>query len=375
MKLTTAGESHGKALTGIIEGLPSNLKLNTEEINNLLALRQSGYGRGARQKIERDRIEILSGMRNGFTLGSPLAFLIINKDYENWREYMSPENCDMSKRVLTRVRPGHADLTGIIKYDQSDARNVLERASARETAVRVAAGSVFIQYLRNFGVEISGYVKNVCGIADESVYTFKEIGKAKQEPLFMLNSEKQEEAMRLLDKLKEEGDTAGGVIEIRVKGLKSGFGSCMQYSTKLDAILCAAAMSVQAIKGVEIGLGFKAANLAGSKVHDEIFYKDNRFCRETNNAGGIEGGMSNGEEIVLRAAMKPIPTLMKGLKTVDYLTKKPATAAGERSDVAAVCAAEIVLESAVACALAEIVSARLGGDNMREQLERYKNLR
>ncbi len=375
MKLTTAGESHGKALTGIIEGLPSNLKLNTEEINNLLALRQSGYGRGARQKIERDRIEILSGMRNGFTLGSPLAFLIINKDYENWREYMSPENCDMSKRVLTRVRPGHADLTGIIKYDQSDARNVLERASARETAVRVAAGSVFIQYLRNFGVEISGYVKNVCGIADESVYTFKEIGKAKQEPLFMLNSEKQEEAMRLLDKLKEEGDTAGGVIEIRVKGLKSGFGSCMQYSTKLDAILCAAAMSVQAIKGVEIGLGFKAANLAGSKVHDEIFYKDNRFCRETNNAGGIEGGMSNGEEIVLRAAMKPIPTLMKGLRTVDYLTKKPATAAGERSDVAAVCAAEIVLESAVACALAEIVSARLGGDNMREQLERYKNLR
>ncbi len=375
MKLTTAGESHGKALTGIIEGLPSNLKLNTEEINNLLALRQSGYGRGARQKIERDRIEILSGMRNGFTLGSPLAFLIINKDYENWREYMSPENCDTSKRVLTRVRPGHADLTGIIKYDQSDARNVLERASARETAVRVAAGSVFIQYLRNFGVEISGYVKNVCGIADESVYTFKEIGKAKQEPLFMLNSEKQEEAMRLLDKLKEEGDTAGGVIEIRVKGLKSGFGSCMQYSTKLDAILCAAAMSVQAIKGVEIGLGFKAANLAGSKVHDEIFYKDNRFCRETNNAGGIEGGMSNGEEIVLRAAMKPIPTLMKGLKTVDYLNKKPATAAGERSDVAAVCAAEIVLESAVACALAEIVSARLGGDNMREQLERYKNLR
>ena len=375
MKLTTAGESHGKALTGIIEGLPSNLKLNTEEINNLLALRQSGYGRGARQKIERDRIEILSGMRNGFTLGSPLAFLIINKDYENWREYMSPENCDMSKRVLTRVRPGHADLTGIIKYDQSDARNVLERASARETAVRVAAGSVFIQYLRNFGVEISGYVKNVCGIADESVYTFKEIGKAKQEPLFMLNSEKQEEAMRLLDKLKEEGDTAGGVIEIRVNGLKSGFGSCMQYSTKLDAILCAAAMSVQAIKGVEIGLGFKAANLAGSKVHDEIFYKDNRFCRETNTAGGIEGGMSNGEEIVLRAAMKPIPTLMKGLKTVDYLTKKPATAAGERSDVAAVCAAEIVLESAVACALAEIVSARLGGDNMREQLERYKNLR
>jgi len=374
MKLTTAGESHGKALCGIIEGLPSNLSLDTEKVNNLLALRQSGYGRGARQKIERDCVEILSGVRNKLTLGSPLAFLIKNKDYENWCEYMAPEGCDTQKRVLTRVRPGHADLTGVIKYDQTDARNILERASARETAVRVAAGSIFMQYLDCFGVEISGCVKSVCGIADENVYSFEELKKAKSEPLFMLDSEKQSEAMRLLDKLKEEGDTAGGVIEIRVKGLKSGFGSCMQYSTKLDAILCAAAMSVQAIKGVEIGLGFKAADLAGSKVHDEIYY-DNRFYRATNNAGGIEGGMSNGEEIVLRAAMKPIPTLMKGLKTVDHVTKQPTTAAGERSDVAAVCAAEIVLESAVACALAEVVSNRLGGDNMREQLERYKELR
>ncbi len=374
MKLTTAGESHGKALCGIIEGLPSNLSLDTEKINNLLALRQSGYGRGARQKIERDCVEILSGVRNKLTLGSPLAFLIKNKDYENWRVYMAPEGCDTQKRVLTRVRPGHADLTGVIKYDQTDARNILERASARETAVRVAAGSIFMQYLECFGVEVSGYVKSVCGIADENVYSFEELKRAKSEPLFMLDSEKQSEAMRLLDKLKEEGDTAGGIIEIRVKGLKSGFGSCMQYSTKLDAILCAAAMSVQAIKGVEIGLGFKAADLAGSKVHDEIYY-DNRFYRATNNAGGIEGGMSNGEEIVLRAAMKPIPTLMKGLKTVDYVTKQPTTAAGERSDVAAVCAAEIVLESAVACALAEVVSNRLGGDNMREQLERYKELR
>ncbi|MDE5729047.1 MAG: chorismate synthase [Clostridia bacterium] len=375
MKLTTAGESHGKALTGIIEGLPSNLLLDIEEINALLALRQSGYGRGARQKIERDKIEILSGVRNRLTLGSPLAFFVVNKDYENWREYMAPEGCDVQKRVLTRVRPGHADLTGVIKYDQTDARNVLERASARETAVRVAAGGVFMQYLKSFGVEISGYVKSVCGIEDEKAYAFEELKRAKNEPLFMLDSEKQQKAMRLLDKLKEDGDTAGGVIEIRVKGLKSGFGSCMQYSTKLDAILCAAAMSVQAIKGVETGLGFKAASLCGSEVHYEIFYNDTRFYRTTNNAGGIEGGMSNGEEIVLRAAMKPIPTLMKGLQTVDYLTKQPAAAAGERSDVCAICAAEIVLESAVACALAEVVSNRLGGDNMREQLERYKNLR
>lgn len=375
MKLTTAGESHGKALTGIIEGLPSNLNIDIEKINSLLALRQSGYGRGARQKIERDRIEILSGVRNNLTLGSPLAFLIVNKDYENWRGVMAPEGCDTQKRVLTRVRPGHADLTGVIKYDQTDARNVLERASARETAVRVAAGSIFKQYLSSFGVEISGYVTGVCGITDENVYGFEALERAKQESLFMLNAEKQKEAMALLDKLKAEGDTAGGTIEIRVKGLKSGFGSCMQYSTKLDAIICAAAMSVQAIKGVEIGLGFKAATLSGGNVHDEIIFENNRFARTSNNAGGIEGGMSSGEEIILRAAMKPIPTLMKGLKTVDYITKQPATAAGERSDVCAICAAEIVLESAVACALAEVVSARLGGDNMREQLERYKNLR
>ena len=375
MKLTTAGESHGKALTGIIEGLPSNLNIDIEKINSLLALRQSGYGRGARQKIERDRIEILSGVRNNLTLGSPLAFLIVNKDYENWRGVMAPEGCDTQKRVLTRVRPGHADLTGVIKYDQTDARNVLERASARETAVRVAAGSIFKQYLSSFGVEISGYVTGVCGITDENVYGFEALERAKQESLFMLNAEKQKEAVALLDKLKAEGDTAGGTIEIRVKGLKSGFGSCMQYSTKLDAIICAAAMSVQAIKGVEIGLGFKAATLSGGNVHDEIIFENNRFARTSNNAGGIEGGMSSGEEIILRAAMKPIPTLMKGLKTVDYITKQPATAAGERSDVCAICAAEIVLESAVACALAEVVSARLGGGNMREQLERYKNLR
>lgn len=374
MKLITAGESHGKALTGIIEGLPSNLKINIAEINRYLALRQSGYGRGGRQKIERDKIEILSGVRNLRTLGSPVAFQIKNNDYDNWRDFMAPEGCDITKRTLTKVRPGHADLTGIIKYDQTDARNILERASARETAVRVAAGSIMRQYLAGLGVYISGYVRSVCGIADGRRYTFEELESAKSQPLFMLDGEKQQAAMELIDELKEEGDTAGGTIEIRVKGLKSGFGSCMQYSTKLDAILCGAIMSVQAIKGVEVGLGFKAADLRGSAVHDKIFY-DNKFYRETNNAGGIEGGMSNGEEIVLRAAMKPIPTLMQGLRTVDYITKDAVTAAGERSDVAAICAAEIVLESVVAVALAEVVSQRLGGDNMREVKERYKRLK
>ncbi|MBD5632025.1 MAG: chorismate synthase [Clostridia bacterium] len=374
MKLTTAGESHGKQLLGIIEGLPSNLEINIDEINKYLALRQSGYGRGARQKIECDKVEILSGVRNRLTLGSPLAFTVINKDYENWREFMAPEGCDTSKKTLTRVRPGHADLTGLFKYDQTDARNILERASARETTVRVAAGSIARGYLKALGVEVSGYVAGVCGIVDPNIYSFEQLSAAKSEPLFMLDKSLQSKAMSLLDKLKAEGDTAGGIIEIRIKGLKRGFGSCMEYSKKLDGVLCGALMSVQAIKGVEVGMGFKAANLPGSKVHDEIYYNGD-FYRKTNNAGGIEGGMSNGEEIVLRAAMKPIPTLMRGLNTVDYITKAPEKAAGERSDVAAVCAAEIILESVAAFALAEVVSERLGGDNMREVLERYALLR
>lgn len=374
MKLSTAGESHGKALIGIIEGLPSNLRIDIEKINYYLSLRQSGYGRGGRQKIERDKVEIISGVRNRLTLGSPLAFAVINADYSNWKEYMAPEGCDVTAKTLTRVRPGHADLTGLIKYDQTDARNILERASARETAARVVAGSIARQYLNSLGVEISGYVKSVCGVTDNNFYTFGQLEAAKNQPLFMLDEEKQREAMELIDKLKADGDTAGGVIEIRVKGLKSGFGSCMRYSEKLDALLCAALMSVQAIKGVEVGMGFGVADLPGSKVHDELFY-NGKFERKTNNAGGIEGGMSNGEEIVLRAAMKPIPTLMKGLNTVDYLTKQPEIAATERSDVSAICAAEIILESVTAFKLAEVVSLRLGGDNMREVIDRYNSLK
>lgn len=374
MKLTTAGESHGKAVIGIIEGLPSNLKIDFDEINYYLSLRQSGYGRGDRQKIENDTVEIISGVRNRLTLGSPLSFAVINEDYENWREVIAPEGCDVNKSKLTKVRPGHADLTGVIKYDQSDARNVLERASARETVARVVGGSIARQYLKALDVEISGYVKSVGDVVDPSIYSFERLSAAKNSPLFMLDGKKEAEAEKLLDKLKSDGDTAGGIIEIRVKGLKSGFGSCMQYSTKLDAILCGAIMSVQAVKGVEVGLGFTAATLAGSKVHDEIYYNGGYF-RKTNNAGGIEGGMSNGGEIVLRAAMKPIPTLMKGLNTVDITTNEPAKAAGERSDVAAVCAAEIILESVVAFALADVVSQRLGGDNMGEVLERYRVLR
>ena len=375
MKLTTAGESHGRALVGIIEGLPSNLAIDTSFINAMLALRQSGYGRGGRQKIERDEINIISGVRGGLTLGSPLAFEIVNRDYENWKFCMSPErDADLTARRLTKVRPGHADLTGMIKYGQSDARNILERASARETAVRVAAGAIAMCYLGELGVSISGYVRSVCGIEDGTEHCFNELSAARQHPLFMLDSCAEERAMALIDELKERGDTAGGVVEVRVHGLKSGFGSCMQYTTKLDAVLCAALMSVQAIKGVEVGLGFAGASLPGSRVHDAIYSKDGKLCRNTNNAGGIEGGMSNGEDIVLRAAMKPIPTLMSGLDTVDMSTGLPARAAGERSDVVAICACEIIAESVVATALAGVVAERLGGDNIEEVKERYSRL-
>ena len=374
MKLTTAGESHGKALLGIIEGLPANLEIDIEQIDAYLALRQAGYGRGGRQKIEKDRVEILSGVRNRKTLGSPLAFSVKNNDYANWQKYMAPEGCDTSEKQLTAVRPGHADLTGLKKFAQTDARNILERASARSTAVSVVAGTVARQYLKTLGVGISGYVKSVCGVKDTHEYKFEQLESAKQNPLFMLDKNAEEEAIKLIDKLKADGDTAGGVIEIRVKGLKSGFGSCMQSDLKLDALLCSAIMGVQAIKGVEIGAGFRVADLPGSNVHDEIYYNGD-FFRKTNSAGGIEGGMSNGEEIVIRAAMKPIPTLMKGLKTVDYITRQPAVAAAERSDTCAICAAEIVLESVTALAIAQAVSHRLGGDSMDEVITRYRDLK
>jgi len=374
MKLTTAGESHGKMLIGTIEGLPSNMPIDIEEIDRYLALRQAGYGRGDRQKIEKDRVEILSGVRDLKTLASPLAFCIKNKDYDNWSAYMAPEGADVMQKTITRVRPGHADLAGMLKFGQSDARNILERASARETAVRVAAGTIARQYLKNLGIYISGYVRGVCYFVDRTFYPFERLESAKEQPLFMLDEKKQRMAMELIDNLKKNGDTAGGTVEVRVSGLKSGFGSCMTYAEKLDGILCSALMSIQAAKGVEVGLGMGVATCLGSEVHDEIFMENGRYVRRTNNAGGIEGGMSNGEEIVLRAAMKPIPTLMKGLQTVDTATGQAATAAGERSDVCAICAFEIIAESVVAFALADVVSRRLGGDTIEEAVQRYSLL-
>lgn len=377
MKLTTAGESHGKALVAIIEGLPAHLKIDRAYINEALALRQSGFGRGGRQKIEKDAVEILTGVRNQETLGSPVTLCIYNKDYENWSTCMSDEACDeeaMAKKRLTKVRPGHADLTGMLKFSQTDARNVLERASARETAIRVAAGQVFKSYLSAIGVEIAGYVKEICGVKDGGMYAFTELSRAKTTQTGMLSPEAEEKAIEKISMLKKEGDTAGGVVEIRVKGLKSGFGSVMTYAEKLDAQLAQGLMSIQAIKGVEIGMGFAVGEVSGKDVHDEIFYTNGKFSRETNRAGGIEGGMSNGEEIVLRVAMKPIPTLMKGLKTVDFESKEGTTAASERSDVCAIFALEIIAEAVVAEVLANAVQKRLGGDTVAEIQERYARL-
>lgn len=378
MKLTTAGESHGKALVAIIEGLPAHLHIDKGQIDKALARRQRGFGRGARQTIEKDSVEILTGVRNCQTLGSPLTLCIYNKDFDNWCVSMSAEACDeraMEEKKLTKVRPGHADLTGMVKFEQTDARAVLERASARETAIRVAAGEVYRAYLSTLGVEVAGYVVEVCGIKDKNLYTFEEVCGSKNTELGMLNAQLEGAAKEKITALKELGDTAGGVVEIRVKGLKCGFGSMMTYAEKLDARLAQGLMSIQGVKGVEFGLGFALAGKIGSEAHDEIFYDERQgIYRETNRAGGIEGGMSNGEEIVVRVAMKPIPTLMKGLKTVDYSTKATTTAATERSDVCAIYALEVIAEAVVAQVLANAVEKRLGGDSIQEVVERYNKL-
>ena len=374
MKLTTAGESHGKALVAIIEGLPAHLPVTTNKINAALSLRQSGFGRGGRQKIEKDRAEILTGVRNGETLGSPVTLCIYNKDFDNWASSMSAEDCDkaaMQEKALTKVRPGHADLAGMLKYEQEDARNILERASARETAIRVAAGEIYRGYLQELGVEVGGFVREICGIRDEKEYPFADLSRAKTSQVGMLDGALEEKAVEKITELRAAGDTAGGVVEIRVKGLKGGFGSMMTYAQKLDARLAQGLMSIQAVKGVEVGAGFAAAAVSGKDVHDEVFLEDGKFVRKTNRAGGIEGGTSNGEEIILRVAMKPIPTLMKGLQTVDMRTKEVTTAASERSDVCAIFALEIIAEAVVCQVISDVVAERLGGDTMTQVKARY----
>jgi chorismate synthase len=373
----TAGESHGPQLSAIIEGIPAGIHILAETLNIDLARRQQGYGRGGRMKIEKDSAQILSGVRWGETIGSPLTLVVMNRDWENWSDKMSPlpEHRDDSI-AITRPRPGHADLTGVLKYAHTDARNVLERSSARETAVRVAVGAVAKALLAEFDIKIGGFVTELGGICANTPQEPLEIlwRSAADSETFCCDPSAEVEMKRAIDAAKLGGDTLGGVVEVQVIGVPPGLGSYVQWDRKLDARLAMALMSIQAIKGVEVGLGFDVARRPGSRVHDEIFYQDG-YHRTSNNAGGIEGGMSNGEPIVVRAAMKPIPTLYSPLRSVDMRTHEPFEATVERSDTCAVPAALVVAEAVVAIEIADALMEKFGGDSIveiRRNLEGYR---
>ena len=377
LRYITGGESHGPALTGIIEGLPAGLHIDVQAINADLAARQCGYGRGGRMVIERDQVRILSGLRGGCTLGSPLSFIIENRDYANWIEYMNPVGTVSSARAVTAPRPGHADAAGVQKYDFDDVRNVLERASARETATRVVIGSICAQLLANFGIEV---VCQVIAIGQVSAATQaqsqSEYVDIRRSPVFMYDENAEVAAMAAIDAAKRAGQSLGGIIEIAAFGVPSGLGSYVHWDRKLDSRLAGALMSVQAIKGVEVGGGFALARLPGAEVHDEI-NKDARgkLTRVTNNAGGVEGGMSNGETILLRCAMKPIPTLAVPLGTVDIVTGLAARASTERSDVCAVPAAAVVCAAVAATVICEEFVRVYGADSFAEMGRRWKSSR
>lgn len=370
LRFLDAGETHGKCLTAIIEGLPSNLAVDIEKINARLALRQGGYGRGGRMKIETDRVEILSGVRGGKTLGSPVALLIRNKDFENWKEIMGTESSNGARPVFV-PRPGHADLTGALKYRHEDMRNVLERASARETAIRTAVGALAQQLIEQLGVELMSRTVSIGSAIDTACVDYGDyVRRVAASDLRMYSEEAAHAAVELIDAAKEAGESLGGVVEVVARGVAPGLGSYVHYDRKLDGALAGALMSVQAIKGVTFGLGFEAAAQMGSKVHDPIVY-DNAFARRSNNAGGIEGGMSNGEPIVVRAAMKPIPTLYRPLASVDLRDKSKVEASVERSDICAVPACGVVCEAVVAFELAKAVMDKFGGDSMEELKRNY----
>lgn len=372
LRYLTGGESHGKGLIGIIEGFPANLKIDINFINNELRRRQMGYGRGGRMKIEKDKVEILSGVRNGKTIGSPITLFVKNRDWENWKDIMSIEETNLNENeIVTRPRPGHADLAGAIKYNHLDIRNVLERASARETAIRVAIGSIAKQFLKEFDIEIYSHVIQIGRIKIESDdISIDKIKNADNSPLRVIDSESEKKMIGEIDKAKKVGDTLGGVFEIIAINVPIGLGSYVNWDRKLDGKIAQGMMSLQGIKGIEIGIGFKAAELFGSQVHDEIYYDDG-YKRYSNNAGGIEGGISNGSPIVVRAAMKPIPTLRKPLRSVDMKTKDEFEAQKERSDVCAVPSASIVAENILAWILANEIMIKFGGDSIEEVKDNY----
>jgi len=376
IRFLTAGESHGRSLVCMIEGLPANLELSSEYINRELERRQRGYGRGGRMKIEKDRVQILSGVRFGKTLGGPIALFIENKDWENWKEKMAVEGERPDTAVpFTRPRPGHADLAGGIKYNQRDLRNILERASARETACRVALGAVCKRFLEELGVFVGSYVVSIGPLCPpiEEQDLIKRHQLAEQSEVRFPDPSKDKEFMELIDRAKEMGESLGGVFEVFAIGVPPGLGSHVHWDRKLDGRIAQAMMSIQAIKGVEIGLGFEAAKRFGSEVHDEIGYREGEgYFRYSNNLGGLEGGITNGMPIIVRCAMKPIPTLTKPLRSVDVLTKEEVRAGKERTDVVAVPAASVVGESALALVLADAFLEKLGGDFMEEIKERYR---
>ena len=378
MRFLDAGESHGKALCGIIEGLPAGLKIDEKFINNELDRRRAGYGRGGRMKIESDRAEILSGVRDTFTLGSPLAFVIENADFPNWKGVMGEGECpDKARRTVTAVRPGHADYAGAVKYGFTDARNVLERASARETAARVAAGAIAKLFLRELGITVGSHVYNIGGVkCSRGQYSAdKLIGYADQSPVRCMDPKAAKEMMKAIDEAKAEGDTLGGEAEIVISGMPAGIGSYVHYDRKLDYALMGAIGGVQSVKAVEIGLGADCAERKGSEVHDEMYLDGGEIKRRANNAGGIEGGVSNGEDIIIRAALKPIPTVMKGLETVDISSGASVKSEPERSDVCAVPAGGVVLEAVAAFVIADKILETLGGDRMDEIAERMAKKR
>ncbi len=377
LRFLTAGESHGKALVVILDGVPSGLPLKEDFINYQLARRQKGYGRGGRMKIEQDKVEILSGVRAGKTIGSPISLKIENKDWANWQKIMDVAQDDISQgKIVHHPRPGHTDLPGGIKYDQHDLRNILERSSARETAARVATSSIARRLLDEFEIEIIGHVINLGGICISSKrLPLNEIEKISEESeLRCIDKKVEAQMIEKIDLAKKNGDSLGGIFEIIVEGLPVGLGSHVQWDKKLDGRLAQSLMSIQAIKGVEIGMGFDTANHFGSQVHDEIFYdkKRERYFRKQNNAGGLEGGITNGEPLVIRAAMKPLSTLYRPLKSVNIITHETYEATIERTDITAVPAAAVIGENCVAFTLADAFLEKFGGDSLKEIHRNYE---
>ncbi|HXL06232.1 MAG TPA: chorismate synthase [Gemmatimonadales bacterium] len=382
-RFTTAGESHGRGLVGILEGIPAGLPVSAERINAELKRRMGGYGRGARMKIESDQIEWLAGVRAGETLGSPIAMLVWNRDWEHWQDVMAPEAdapATERRRQVTRPRPGHADLAGSLKYDRQDARDILERASARETVARVACGAVCKLLLEQFGIEIGSHVVELGGVVARATVPPLRIAErgsggeglnqaADASPVRCLDPEAEKEMVARIDAAKAAGDTLGGVVEVIALGLPVGLGSHVSWDAKLDGRLAQALMSIPAVKGVELGLGFEAARRKGSEVHDEILPG---LSRASNRAGGTEGGMTTGEPLVARVAMKPISTLMSPLRTVDLKTGGPAQAQSERSDVTAVPAMGVIAEAMVSLVLAQALLEKFGGDALSETKRNFE---